>query len=248
MSRCAAGAELVKSSPIQVNAAAIDADTTDMDTHAWILAGALLAAAPHPVASMHGFADAQGRLAPPSIRVELASAQDSAGVCEAAITSIGVILPAGEPEADCRRPVVFRHGWRDGDPGTYVLLDLPACPENLCRSLPTSDRLRCEILIGNPCCYLESLMGKELRAFTGTRIGPIADALQGRFDADTDRRQGICQAEYLGNQARVLRVLIVEPTSIRGRDTYRVLREGRLFLRERQGKSDDLVGEMILTP
>jgi hypothetical protein len=179
-----------------------------------------------------------------------ASAQDSVitGVCEGALTSIGVILPAGGLGTDCGPALTLRHGWRDGDPGTYVFLDLPGCPENWCRSLQTSDRLRCEILIGNPCCYLEDLKGKELRAFTGTRIGPIADALQGRFDADTDRREGVCHDRYLGNQARVLRVLIVEPASTRGRDTYRVLGGGRLFLRARQGKSDDIAGEMVPAP
>jgi hypothetical protein len=229
------------------------ADTVPMTTPAAILAGALLAsaplAAPHPAASTHSVADVPGRLAPSTVRVELASAQDSIipGVCEAAITSIGVILPTNAG-TDCGSPLVLHHGWGDGDPGTFVLLDLPSCAENWCRSLPTSDRLRCEILIGNPCCYLESLTGKELRAFTGTRIGPIADALQGRFDADTDRRQDICHAGYTGNQARVLRVLLVQPASIRGRDTYRVLGGGRLFLRERQGKSDDLVAEMVPAP
>jgi hypothetical protein len=215
-----------------------------------VLAAALLAAAPHPAASTSSMADVQGRLTPSAIRTLPASAQDSVitGVCEGALTSIGVILPAGGLGADCGPPLVLRHGWRDGDPGTYVLLDLPACPDNWCRSLPTSDRLRCEILIGNPCCYLEDLTGKELRAFTGTRIGPIADALQGRFDADTDRRESLCHALYRGNEARVLRVLIVEPASARGRDTFRVVGGGRLFLRERQGKSDDIVGEMIPVP
>jgi hypothetical protein len=178
------------------------------------------------------------------------SAQDSVitGVCEGALTSIGVILPSGGLGMDCGPALTLRHGWRDGDPGTYVLLDLPSCPDNWCRSLQTSDRLRCEILIGNPCCYIEDLKGKELHAFAGTRIGPITDALQGRFDADTDRREGLCHDQYLGNQARVLRVLIVEPASDRGRDTYRVLGGGRLFLRARQNKSDDVTGEMVPAP
>lgn len=196
-----------------------------MVTPAAILTCALLAAAPH------------------------ASAQDSliTGVCEGSLTPIGVILP-GAPATDCFTPTVLRHGWRDGDPGTFVFLELPPCPDSWCRSLQTSDKLRCEILIGNPCCLLENLEGKTLQAITGTRMGPIADALQGRFDADTDRRGGICHAGYLGNEARVLRVLIVEPASSRGRDTYRVLGGGHLFLRERQGKSDDIVGEMIPPP
>lgn len=206
------------------------ADTVRMATATAIMAAALLATAPLP--SSH-FA-----------------AQDSVitGTCEGALTSIGVILASGGLGLDCGPSLTLRHGWRDGDPGTYVLLDLPACPENWCRSLQTSDRLRCEILIGNPCCYIEDLKGKELRAFTGTRIGPTADALQGRFDADTDRREGICHDQYHGNQARVLRVLIVEPASVRGRDTYRVLGGGRFFLRERQGKSDDITGEMVPVP
>lgn len=201
-----------------------------MTTPAAILTWAIMAAAP------------LSALAAPS-------AQDSVitGVCEGGLTSIGVILPTSGLGMDCGPSLTLRHGWRDGDPGTYVLLDLPSCPDDWCRSLQTSDRLRCEILIGNPCCYVEDLQGKELRAFTGTRTGPIADALQGRFDADTDRREG-CHERYLGNQARVLRVLIVEPASTRGRDTYRVLGGGRLFLRERQGKSDEIVGEMVPPP
>jgi hypothetical protein len=225
-----------------------------MTTPAAILTCALLAAAPlsapHPAGSTQVITDVQGRLWPATIRFANSSAQDSVitGTCEGALTSIGVILPSGGLGMDCSPSLTLRHGWRDGEPGTYVLLDLPACPDNWCRSLQPSDRVRCEILIGNPCCYLEDFKGKELHAFAGTRIGPIADALQGRFDADTDRREGICHDHYHGNQARVLRVLIVEPTSIRGRDTYRVLGGGRLFLRDRQDKSDDITGEMVPVP
>ncbi|MGE5178417.1 MAG: hypothetical protein ACM3PF_04900, partial [Bacteroidota bacterium] len=142
-------------------------------------------------------------------------------------------------------PLVLADDWRDGKPGTYVFLDLPPCPDDWCRALQTSDKLRCEILIGNPCCMMESLVGRELQAFPGNRIGPVADALQGRFDADTDRRQGICHAQYTGNQARVLRILVVEPASTLGRTTFRVLGEARLFLRARQGKSDDLACELV---
>lgn len=228
-----------------------------MITPAAILAGALLAAAslseplsaPHPAAWTHVVTDVPGRLAPAAIRVAPASYQDSliTGVCEGPLTPIGIILPAS-PGTDCGAPTLLRHGWRDGDPGTFVFLDLPPCPDSWCRSLQTSDKLRCEILIGNPCCWLQDLEGKVLPAITGTRMGPITDALQSRFDVDTDRRQGICHADYLGNQARMLRVLIVEPGSSRGRDSYRVLGGGRLFLRERQEKSDDLVGEMIPAP
>ncbi|HYJ33510.1 MAG TPA: hypothetical protein VE326_09855 [Candidatus Binatia bacterium] len=205
---------------------------------------------PHPAVATHGVTDVSGRLMPATARFEPSSSQDSVigGTCEGALTSIGVILPAGGLGTDCGPALTLKHGWRDGDPGTYVFLDLPACPENWCHSLQTSDRLRCEILIGNPCCYVEDLKGKELRAVTGTRIGPITDALQGRFDADTDRREGICHDRYLGNEARVLRVLIVEPASARGRDTYRVLGGGRLFLRARQDKSDDITGELVPVP
>jgi len=173
--------------------------------------------------------------------------QDSVGVCEAALTSIGVILAPGDLSGRCAPPTVFRHGWHDGEPGTYVLLDLPLCEFNWCRTLSTSDRVTCEILIGNPCCMLQDVTGTELRAFTGTRMGPITDALQARFDADTDHRP-VCAAQYLGNQARILRVLVVEPASDRGRGTYRVLGAGHLFLRERQDKSDEIVGEMIPPP
>jgi hypothetical protein len=209
----------------------------------------LLAAAPPAGTSTQDMADIPGRFAPTTIRMMPRSAQDSiiTGVCEAALTPIGVILPAGAAATACGAPLVLRHGWRDGDPGTYVFLDLPACPDSWCRTLQTSDRLRCEILIGNPCCYLQDLQGKEVPAITGARIGPIRDALRSRFDADTDRRNGLCHDLYLGNEARVLRVLIVESAGKRGRNTYRILGGGRLYLRERQ-ESDEITGEMIPVP
>ena len=245
------GTVLVKGVPIGLNRSVRAADRTAMNpTH--LLAGALLAvaplSAPHPETSPASVADVQGRLTPATLRLDPASAQDSVsvGVCEGGLSPIGVILPPGGAGTDCGTPLVLRHGWKDGDPGTYVFLDLPVCLESWCRDLPTADRLRCEILIGNPCCWIQNGVTSELRSLAGTRMGPVSDALQGRFDADTDRREGICHERYQGNSARVLQILIVEPASKRGWSVYRVIGSGRFFLRERQGTSDDLVGELML--
>jgi len=203
-------------------------------------------AAPHPAEESHGMIGVAGRLVPAAIRTSAPMDTFITGTCEGTLSPIGVILPRVEIPNECSNEIVLHHGWRDGQPGTYVFLDLPECSDDWCRILETSDKLRCEILIGNPCCMFQDVLGKELRAFTGTRIGPIADALQGRFDSDTDRREGTCPTWYLGNGARVLRVLFVEPAGGRGRDAYRVTGQGRLFLRERQGKSDDLVVDIIV--
>ncbi|MGE5177678.1 MAG: hypothetical protein ACM3PF_01150, partial [Bacteroidota bacterium] len=107
------------------------------------LLGALLAAAPHPAArEVRGPSDVQGRMAPAALRFEPAAYLDSiTGVCQAALSPIGVILPGAGVSSDCYGPpLVLADDWRDGKPGTYVFLDLPPCPDDWCRALQTSDK------------------------------------------------------------------------------------------------------------
>jgi hypothetical protein len=167
------------------------------------------------------------------------------GICEGSVLPLGVVVPPEGFEAGCSRTYVLKHGTGGGERGRYGFVDLPPCPTGPCANPGGQDRFSCELLHGNFCCT-DQLVGREVETVAGNRAGPFLDALSQRFWSDTDQSPG-CYVEYMGNGARVLRIVALTPIGP-GSKVYTVAGFVRFFMRERPDKaSEDLIGEFIPT-
>jgi len=145
------------------------------------------------------------------------------------------------------REYTLKLGGGSGSGGNYLALDFPGCdePNAPCAGMnPTGANIfRCLIENGYACCVT---VEQRLTTEPGNMAGPFRQAMNSRFDSDTDRREGISYAEYNGNQSRVVLVPITtRPTS--GRNYVDVIRFGSFFVKYRVagGNSPEWRGEFI---
>ena len=166
------------------------------------------------------------------------------GVCEGSVLPLGVVVPAEGFESGCSRVYVLKRGNSGGDRGRYGFVDLPPCPHGPCGNPGGHDRFSCEILYGNFCCT-DDMVGRDVQTLAGNRTGPFLEALSQRFWSDTDKQEGRCHAEYVGNGRRIIRVIAMTPMGSESK-VYRVAGFARFFMRARPDKSsDELIGEFI---
>jgi hypothetical protein len=88
-------------------------------------------------------------------------------------------------------------------------VDFPPCTQGACGDpgITGGAVARCLIANGYPCCVLG--VGDSVRTETGAKSGPFLQALQTRYNNDTDQRQNICYSDYHGNGQRVVNVPMV---------------------------------------
>jgi Flp pilus assembly protein TadG len=117
--------------------------------------------------------------------------------------------------------------------GNFQFLDFPECAENDSTfNKGGAAELAHYIVEGYDCCFKIGDM-IECETKPGLNLGPVRDALQQRFDADSDKREGICYQQYNGNQSRVFLTPIVETFSVSGKKMVKVLKFAAFFMKYR---------------
>jgi Flp pilus assembly protein TadG len=117
--------------------------------------------------------------------------------------------------------------------GNFQFLDFPECAENDSTfNKGGAAELAHYIVEGYDCCFKIGDM-IECETKPGLNLGPVRDALQQRFDADSDRREGICYQQYNGNQSRVFLTPIVETFDVNGKKMVKVLKFAAFFMKYR---------------
>lgn len=140
----------------------------------------------------------------------IAQADTAEAVCN--VAPIAIIPPAPHPvyQVGCGNTYVFKFGTLHGGDGNYRPLLLPPCSEGPCADMrPESpSTFACYMKNGYRCC----LSVKEWVFLERAQwVGLVRQGIQDRFDMDTDRREGICYAEYRGNGSRIMFVPITTP-------------------------------------
>ena len=162
------------------------------------------------------------------------------GVClVAGVVPLAAIAPAAGFQAGCSQPYVIYAA--DGEQGNCGYLRPPACAEGLCADNSGSKRLECALAYGTGCAI--GLQG-WVETMTGVRRGALRDAFQVRFGQDTDRRQGLCHDQYLGNGERVIVIPVVDRLG-NGRDVVMILGYAAFFLRALPSSDDSIEAEFL---
>src|SRR5205085_4789091 len=95
-----------------------------------------------------------------------------------------------------------RGGGNSLSPGNYQAVDFPDCNEGPCAGMNQTgaNTFRCLLANGYGCCVK---IGQVVQTEPGNMNGPTNQGLQARWDADTDRRSGLCFKDYVGNGSRI---------------------------------------------
>src|SRR6185503_19520849 len=117
--------------------------------------------------------------------------------------------------------------------GNYGAIDFPACNDGPCAGLgPTgANAFQCMLEEGY-CCAVHT--GDVLDTEPGNMAGPTRSAIDNRFAADTDRREGICYSQYTGNGKRIVTVPVTTPFG-NGRNPVTVTGFATFFLKNKPG-------------
>lgn len=137
--------------------------------------------------------------------------------------------------SDCASEYVLKDGSGGGaSQGNFQLLDYPPCPESEFKGGGAAAIYQ-YTRYGYDCCLD---IGQEM-VWTqpGNKVGPFRSALQDRFDADTDRRNGICFQNYTGNGQRIFITPIIESFNVNGKKLVRIVKFAAFFLKDRPAGS-----------
>lgn len=116
--------------------------------------------------------------------------------------------------------------------GNFQLLDFPDCAEGPCAGVGGgADEIRCLVINGYGCCI--SIGDQFVDTAPGNKVGPLRQAIQERWDLDTDRRENICYQQYTGNQRRVFTVPIVRTWDLNGKKNAEITAFAAFFLLNR---------------
>ena len=174
-----------------------------------------------------------------------AKAEPTAQPCEGLVPMAPVEPPnSGWFDPDCSKTYDLKIGAGEGMQGNYELLDYPPCDEGPCAGLGGGAAIRCIAEHGYGCCLDE---GQEF-ALTepGNKVGPFRQGMQDRFDADTDRRNGICYNEYVGNGKRIIPLPVIESFDVNGKKYVRILKFSAFFIKDRPDGSGTLTGQFVM--
>jgi len=153
------------------------------------------------------------------------------GVCEGLAPFAPEQPPYGDFAKSCDSTYTLKLGAGQSLQGNFQLLDYPDCAEN--DSIPNGGaaEIKYFIINGWDCCFkIGDLV--EVDTAPGNKVGPVQQGLQARFNADTDRRSGICYAQYNGNQSRVFLCPIIKDFNVNGKKQVQILKFAAFFLRD----------------
>jgi len=144
------------------------------------------------------------------------------------------VPPAGFV-SDCSVDYTLKDGSGGGsNSGNFQLLDYPPCAESDFKG-GGGAAIYQYVRYGYDCC-LE--IGQEwIYTQPGNKVGPFRSALQARFDADTDRRNGICYQNYTGNAQRIFITPIIQSFDVNGKKLVRIVKFAAFFLKDRPSGS-----------
>ena len=173
-----------------------------------------------------------------------AEADTTARPCDG-LVPMGPVEPpeSGWFDPDCSKTYELKMGAGQGQQGNYELLDYPDCDEGPCAGLEGGAAIRCIAEHGYACCLDE---GQEFTLTEpGNKVGPFRQGMQARFDSDTDRREGICFSEYLGNGNRILPLPVIETFDVNGKKYVRIVKFSAFFIKERPPGNGTLSGQFV---
>jgi Flp pilus assembly protein TadG len=153
------------------------------------------------------------------------------GVCE----GLAPFAPEDQPggfSKDCGTSYTLKLGAGNSTSGNFQLLDYPDCAENDTSFVGGgSAAIRYYIINGYDCCLK---IGELITVDTkpGNSVGPVKQGLQARWDADTDKRPGICYQDYTGNQSRVFLTPIIRDFDVNGKKQVEIVRFAAFFLKD----------------
>ncbi len=170
-------------------------------------------------------------------------------ICEGLAPFAPTQLPNGQEfSADCDSIYYLKVGSGNSEQGNFQLLDYGNnCDEGPCADTGGgADAVRCYTEYGYSCCV--GIGDLFVDTEPGNKVGPLREALQWRWDQDTDPREDICYQEYTGDGSRVFTCPIVESFDLNGKKAARVTGFAAFFLRNRPtggGQGSFAVGQFI---
>jgi len=170
------------------------------------------------------------------------------GTLTCGVVPLGAVPPPGAVfQPGCNNTYILKQAAQGGTTGNYQALQFPSCPDGDCVGTPGggSNVYRC-LLSHGMCCSVS--INDVLTPQTGNMSGPTHDAIQARFNLDTDQRAGICYSAYHGNGQRIVAVpLTTLPGN--GSSTVTVLGFGMFFIQSIPGNGNNstITGEFINT-
>jgi len=170
---------------------------------------------------------------------------DTAGEpCEGLVPMAPITPPADWFKPDCATVYQLKADQGSSLSGNYQLLDFPQCSEGPCGEIQGGGAaaIRCETRYGYSCCV--KLGDEWVWTQPGNKVGPFRAGIQGRWDADTDRRENICFDEYQGNGNRVVRLPVIETFNVNGKKMVHIIAFSAFFLVKRPSTSD-LWGQFV---
>jgi Flp pilus assembly protein TadG len=153
--------------------------------------------------------------------------------------------PGEEFQVGCATNYTLKYGGGAGSNGNYGGLSLPGCDNGPCAGMSAGGAATYRCLLENGYCCPISI-GQVLQTEPGSMAGPTRQGLTGRFNNDTDRREGICYNQYTGNGMRVIYVPITtDPAG--GRTDVTVVKFAAFFLTRLPGSGGaaTIVGEFL---
>lgn len=170
-----------------------------------------------------------------SVRADAtAEANELSEVCE----RLAPFAPQEPPDGlgfftDCDSVYSLKVGAGNSSSGNFQLLDLPDCNEDEF-SGGGGAAIREYTLSGYQCCL--GLNQEFVLTEPGNKVGPLRDALQQRWDNDTDRTSH-CYEDYTGNGQRVFITPIVESFEVSGKKYVRIVNFAAFFMTSRPNGS-----------
>jgi Flp pilus assembly protein TadG len=172
---------------------------------------------------------------------------EPAGTIDCGLVPLFFDLSAQPPlHTGCNPGYTLKVGGGAGSNGNYGGLSYPECDNGPCAGMSPNgaNAYRCNLQNGY-CCPVS--VGDVIDTKPGNMSGPTRQAMNARFAADTDRRQGICYSDYRGNGQRVVYVPLTTAPSKGGRATVQVTGFSAFFLKDLPGNGNQsiITGEFI---
>jgi Flp pilus assembly protein TadG len=158
----------------------------------------------------------------------------------------GVIPIAVNPSSGAFSPGCSGYSLRppSASGARYSAVTLPVCDNGPCAGMSSTSSTTYQCLVDKGyCCTIDE--GQTLNTRSSYNGFTTRQAINNRFDSDTDRREDICYSQYRGNGRRV----VVVPITTRprwSRPTVTVTEFGAFFIKRRMSSSSSsLRGEFL---
>jgi hypothetical protein len=163
-----------------------------------------------------------------------AEAKPLSAICENLVPFAPQEPPTGGFSNDCDSVYTLKVGAGNSSSGNFQLLDFPPCADDDFQGSGGA-AIRQYTQYGYKCCI--GIGDEFVLTEPGNKVGPLSQALNARWDADTDKREGICFDEYIGNRSRVFLTPIIQSFDVNGKKFVKIVQFAAFFLRYRPNGS-----------